>query len=207
MSHLPTAPFPGLRALLFDVFGTVVDWRSSVAREVEELATRIGRPIDGPAFADAWRAQYAPSMHRVRTGELPWLTLDQLHRRSLDAILPQFGLDPLTEEERAHLTRAWGRLQPWPDAVSGLSRLKRAFVIAPLSNGNLSLMIALARYAQLPWDCVLGAELARHYKPDPAVYQCALDLLDPAPGVRFGRYPRADGARGRRLGQRLQRPR
>jgi 2-haloacid dehalogenase len=170
-----------VKALVFDVFGTVVDWRTSVASQVEELASRKGRKIDGAAFADAWRAQYAPSMNRVRTGELPWTTLDQLHRASLDRLLPDFGFSALSEAEIDSLNRAWHRLRPWPDSVAGLTRLKRRFIIAPLSNGNISLMTNMAKYAGLPWDCILGAELARHYKPDAEVYQSAVDFLDVAP--------------------------
>lgn len=167
-----------VKALVFDVFGTVVDWRTSVAGQVEELARRKGLKVDGAAFADAWRAQYAPSMNRVRTGELPWTTLDQLHRLTLDRLLPDFGFTGLGEAEIENLNRAWHRLHPWPDAVAGLTRLKRKFIIAPLSNGNIALMTNMARYAGLPWDCILGAELARHYKPDPEVYQSAADFLD-----------------------------
>jgi 2-haloacid dehalogenase len=167
-----------IKALVFDVFGTVVDWRTSVANEVEQLAKRKGVRVDGVAFADAWRAQYGPSMNRVRTGEMPWTTLDQLHRMSLDRLLPDFGFGGLSEAETESLNRAWHRLRPWPDAVAGLTRLKGKFTIAPLSNGNISLMTALAKFGGLPWDCILGAELARHYKPDPEVYRSAADFLD-----------------------------
>lgn len=170
--------FASVKALVFDVFGTVVDWRTSVAREVDALARRKGLKVDGPAFADAWRAQYGPSMNRVRTGDLPWTKLDQLHRQSLDRLLPEFGLTGLSEAETDNLNKAWHRLTPWPDAVAGLARLKRKFIIAPLSNGNVSLITNMAKNAGLPWDCVLGAELARHYKPDREVYQSAADFLD-----------------------------
>jgi 2-haloacid dehalogenase len=137
--------------------------------------------IDGAAFADTWRAQYAPSMNRVRTGELPWTTLDQLHRMVLDRLLPEFGLKGLSEAETVSLNKAWHRLRPWPDAVQGLTRLKRKFIIAPLSNGNIALMTDMAKYSGLPWDVILGAELARHYKPDPEVYQSAARFLDLEP--------------------------
>jgi len=167
-----------VKALVFDVFGTVVDWRTSIAAQVEELAKRKGVELDGAAFADAWRAQYGPSMNRVRTGDLPWTTLDQLHRMSLDHLLPEFGLTGLEEAEKASLNKAWHRLRPWPDAVQGLARLKRHFIIAPLSNGNIALMTDMAKHAGLPWDCILGAELARHYKPDPEVYRSAAEFLD-----------------------------
>jgi 2-haloacid dehalogenase len=175
------ASFASVKALVFDVFGTVVDWRTSVASQVEALARRKGREVDGAAFADAWRAQYAPSMNRVRTGDLPWTTLDQLHRMTLERLLPDFGFSGLSPAEADALNKAWHRLPPWPDAVAGLMRLKRKFIIAPLSNGNISLMTDMAKHAGLPWDCILGAELARHYKPDPEVYQSAADFLDVSP--------------------------
>jgi 2-haloacid dehalogenase len=171
-------PLASVKALVFDVFGTVVDWRTSVANEVVALAKRKGLTVDGAAFADAWRAGYAPSMNRVRTGELPWTKLDRLHRMTLDRILIDFGISKLSEAETDALNRAWHRLRPWPDAVAGLTRLKKKFIIAPLSNGNISLMTDLAKHSGLPWDCILGAELVRHYKPDPEVYRSAADLLD-----------------------------
>jgi 2-haloacid dehalogenase len=171
----------GVKALVFDVFGTVVDWRTSVAREVDALASAKGVKVDGAAFADAWRAQYAPSMQRVRTGELPWTKLDRLHRMILDRIVIDFGLTQLTEAEKQTLNRAWHRLQPWPDTVAGLTRLRKTFILAPLSNGNISLMADLARHAGLPWDCILGAELVRHYKPDHEVYESAPAFLDLEP--------------------------
>ena len=171
-----------VKALVFDTFGTVVDWRTSVAQEVDALAKRKGLAIDGAAFADAWRAGYGPSMNRVRTGELPWTTLDRLHRMTLDKLLVAFKVSGLSEAEIDGLNRAWHRLRPWPDAVAGLTRLKARFIIAPLSNGNISLMTDLAKHSGLPWDCILGAELARHYKPDREVYQSAADFLDLARG-------------------------
>jgi 2-haloacid dehalogenase len=167
-----------VRALVFDVFGTVVDWRTSVTREVQELAKRKGLTVDAAKFADAWRAGYGPGMNRVRTGELPWTRLDALHRMILEKILIDFGVTALSEAETDALNRAWHRLQPWPDAVGGLTRLKKRFIIAPLSNGNISLMTDLAKHSGLPWDCILGAELVRHYKPDREVYQSAADFLD-----------------------------
>jgi 2-haloacid dehalogenase len=185
-----------VKALVFDVFGTVVDWRTSVAREVEALAKRKGLTIDGTRFADAWRAGYAPSMNRVRTGELPWTKLDRLHRMTLDRLLVDFKLT-LSEAETDALNRAWHRLQPWSDSVPGLTRLKKRFTIAPLSNGNVSLMTDMAKHAGLPWDCVLGAELVRHYKPDHEVYQSAA-----GPGWKA----RSDGRRlGGSHGEGLQR--
>jgi 2-haloacid dehalogenase len=169
---------PTVKALVFDTFGTVVDWRTSVTQEVEQLARRKGLTVDGAKFADAWRAGYGPSMDRVRTGQLPWTKLDRLHRMTLDRILIDFGITGLSETETDALNRAWHRLRPWPDAVAGLTRLRKRFIIAPLSNGNISLMTDMAKHAGLPWDCILGAELARHYKPDREVYQSAADLLD-----------------------------
>ncbi|MSO82629.1 MAG: haloacid dehalogenase type II [Acidobacteria bacterium] len=174
-------PVASVKALVFDTFGTVVDWRTSVTQEVEALAKRKGWAVDGAKFADAWRAGYRPSMERVRTGELPWTTLDRLHRMTLDKILIDFGIAGLAEAETDALNRAWHRLRPWPDAVAGLTRLKKRFIIAPLSNGNISLMTDLAKHSGLPWDCILGAELARHYKPDREVYQSAADILDLTP--------------------------
>ena len=171
--------FSRVKALVFDTFGTVVDWRSSVTQQVQELATRKGLQVDAVKFADTWRAGYRPAMDRVRTGQLPWTKLDRLHRMILDTLLVDFGLaGRLSESEVEALNRAWHRLRPWPDSVSGLTRLKKKFIIAPLSNGNISLMTELAKFAGLPWDCILGAELARHYKPDREVYQSAADFLD-----------------------------
>ena len=168
-------------ALVFDVFGTVVDWRGSIVREGRRLSREQGLRVDWPAFADAWRAGYRPAMDRVRRGELPWINIDGLHRRILDELIPRFGLDGLSEAERDHLNRVWHRLRPWPDAVAGLRRLKRRYVIATLSNGNVSLLVDMAKAARLPWDAVLSAELFGHYKPDPEAYQGAARLLGVAP--------------------------
>lgn len=171
--------FSRVKALVFDTFGTVVDWRTSVSQQVQELASRKGLTIDGIKFADTWRGGYQPAMNRVRTGELPWTKLDRLHRMILDKLLVDFGIaGRLSESEVDTLNHAWHRLRPWPDSVSGLTRLKKKFIIAPLSNGNISLMTELAKFGGLPWDCILGAELARHYKPDREVYQSAADFLD-----------------------------
>jgi 2-haloacid dehalogenase len=169
--------FMSVKALVFDTFGTVVDWRTSVTQEVEQLAKKKGFKVDAAKFADAWRAGYGPSMNRVRTGELPWTRLDALHRMILDKILVDFAITGLSESEIDTLNHAWHRLRPWPDSVSGLTRLKKRFIIAPLSNGNIALMTDLAKHAGLPWDCILGAELVRHYKPDAEVYQSAADFL------------------------------
>jgi 2-haloacid dehalogenase len=177
----PNLQLASVKALVFDVFGTVVDWRTSVTREVEALAKRKGLTVDGATFADSWRAGYGPSMNRVRSGELPWTKLDGLHRMILDKILLDFGIRGLSDAETDTLNRVWHRLQPWPDAVGGLTRLKKHFIIAPLSNGNISLMTDLSKHSGLPWDCILGAELVRHYKPDHEVYQSAADILDLKP--------------------------
>jgi len=179
----PDPRFASVKALVFDVFGTVVDWRTSVTRDVQELAVRKHVTVDAAKFADAWRAGYGPSMNRVRTGELPWTKLDALHRMILDKILIDFGFVGLSEAETEVLNHTWHRLQPWPDTVGGLTRLKKKFIIAPLSNGNIALMTDLARHSGLPWDCILGAELVRHYKPDREVYQSAADFLDLKPSA------------------------
>jgi len=171
-----------IKALVHDVFGTVVDWRSSIMREMEALGRAKGIEGDWARFADAWRAGYRPAMNRVRTGELPWTRLDALHRMTLDRILVDFGMTSLTEAEKDALNHAWHRLKPWPDSIAGLTRLRKKFIIAPLSNGNISLMTDMAKHAGLPWDCILGAELVRHYKPDREVYQSAADFLGLQPG-------------------------
>lgn len=172
---------PPVRALIFDVFGTVVDWRGSVIREGEELGRKKNLDVDWPAFADEWRGRYAPSMDRVRRGELPWTNLDALHRASLEELLEEFGIEGLTEEEIDHLNKAWHRLDPWPDSVAGLARLKERYVISTFSNGNVALLIDMAKRAGLPWDLILSAELVKHYKPDPETYLMAPSFLDLRP--------------------------
>ena len=169
-----------IRALVFDVFGTVVDWRGGVIRDGAALSAAKGIAVDWPAFADAWRAGYQPAMQRARAGEIAWTNIDGLHRNILDELLPRFGLEALTEDERDHLNRVWHRLDPWPDVLAGLRRLKSRFTISTLSNGNVSLLVDMAKHGRLPWDCVLSAELFQHYKPDPEVYVGAARLL----GVR-----------------------
>lgn len=168
----------GVKALIFDVFGTVVDWRGSVIREGEELGREKNLDIDWAAFADEWRGRYAPSMDRVRRGELPWTNLDALHRASLEELLEEFGIEGLTEEEIDHLNKVWHRLDPWPDSVAGLARLKERYVISTFSNGNVALLTDMAKRAGLPWDLILSAELVKHYKPDPETYLMASNLLD-----------------------------
>ncbi len=170
--------FEDIQAIAFDVFGTIVNWRSSVIREGEELGLKKGLDVDWPAFADAWRGRYKPSMDKVRSGEQPWKTLDTLHRASLEELLVEFGIEGLTEEEKDHLNKVWHRLDPWRDSVSGLTRLKRRYVICTLSNGNIALLTNMAKRASLPWDLILSAELVRHYKPDPETYLMVPNLLD-----------------------------
>ncbi len=170
-----------IKALTFDVFGTVVDWRTGIVREGEALGRARGVAVDWTAFADAWRGRYAPSMDRVRRGELPWTRLDDLHRMSLEQLLADFSVAGLDDGDIDRFNRAWHRLDPWPDVVEGLTRLKRRFVLATLSNGNVALLVDMAKRAGLPWDAILGAEVARHYKPDPEAYLVTADLLGLAP--------------------------
>ncbi|MFN3003979.1 haloacid dehalogenase type II [Mycolicibacterium wolinskyi] len=169
-----------MKAVAFDVFGTVVDWRSSIIAELETFGKNQGLQRDWPAFADNWRAGYAPAMDRVRRGELPWTRIDDLHRSILVDLLDGAGIR-IADGEIDHLNRAWHRLDPWPDSVAGLTRLKERFVITTLSNGNVSLLTNMAKHAGLPWDCVISAELFRHYKPDPEAYLGCAELLDVAP--------------------------
>ena len=171
-----------VRALTFDVFGTVVDWRRSVIAEGVALGARTGLQAEWAALADAWRKGYFASMARVAHGELAWDTIDALHRQVLDHLLPQHGLQALAEADRDHFNTVWHRLAPWPDTVAGLTRLKQRLTISTLSNGNLSLLVAMAKHAGLPWDAVLSAELFGRFKPDPAVYLGAARLLGLAPG-------------------------
>jgi 2-haloacid dehalogenase len=170
-----------VKALTFDVFGTVVDWRSSITEEGRALGRRKGIDADWVAFADAWRGKYQPSLSRVRNGQTPWTKLDDLHRASLNELLGELGIAGLSEDEIADLNFAWHRLQPWPDSVDGLLRLKQKYILATLSNGNVALMVNMAKNAGLPWDAILGAEVARHYKPQPQCYLTAAELLGLAP--------------------------
>lgn len=175
-------PFPDVKLLVFDTFGTVVDWRSAVIAEGEQLSKAKKLKIDWPAFADEWRGAYGPSMNKVRSGELPWTKLDVLHRMSLDTLLGRHGIaDAMTEAERTQFNRVWHRGRPWPDSVPGLTRLKTRFIIAPLSNGNIGLLTNMAKAGGLPWDCILGAELVRHYKPDPETYLSPVEFFDLTP--------------------------
>jgi 2-haloacid dehalogenase len=168
------------RVLLFDVFGTVVDWRGTVSREATAFLEQHGASrIDGAAFADAWRARYAPSMATVRRGERAFVRLDVLHRENLLATLPEFGLSAasIAAADIDAFNRVWHRLAPWPDAVAGLARLREAHIVAPLSNGNIALLIDLSRQAGLQWDAILGAEVVRAYKPAPEAYLRTVELL------------------------------
>lgn len=171
----------GIRALTFDVFGTVVDWRSGIAREGERLGREKGVSADWELFADRWRGLYQPTLGKVREGAMPWTKLDDLHRLSLLEVLGEFGLTGLSETELTELSHAWRRLEPWPDVVEGLTRLRTRFVLATLSNGNVALLVEMAKRAGLPWDAILGAEVARHYKPLPAAYLMTADLLSLQP--------------------------
>jgi 2-haloacid dehalogenase len=170
-----------IRAIVFDTFGTLVDWRTSLIDELTAFGAERDVAGDWTALVDAWRAAYAPSMDRVRGGELPWTKLDALHRASLDALVAQFGITGLTEADLQHINLGWHRLKPWPDVVAGLHRLHERHILGPLSNGNVALLIDLARHAGLPFDMVFSAEVFGHYKPDPETYlgACRLLSLDP----------------------------
>jgi 2-haloacid dehalogenase len=169
-----------VKALVFDVFGTVVDWRGSIIAEGRTLGRKKKIDLDWEAFADAWRAGYAPAMDRVRRGELPWASIDVLHQMILSELLAKHRIERLSEREKDDLNRVWHRLKPWPDSVKGLARLKKRYTVATLSNGNMALLVNMAKHGGLPWDCVLSAELFHHYKPDREVYLGAARLL----GVR-----------------------
>ena len=170
-----------VEALFFDVFGTLMDWRTSIAREAERLLAPLGHKLDWLGFADAWRGEYQPGMEEVRAGRIPFSKLDVLHRHNLERILPRFGLTGLSEDTRRDLNLAWHRLDTWEDVPAGLARLKQSFKIAPVSNGNISLMVDLARRNNLPWDAILGSEIAGDYKPKPRVYLAACEALDLPP--------------------------
>ncbi|MGH8699847.1 MAG: haloacid dehalogenase type II, partial [Burkholderiales bacterium] len=171
----------GIRALVFDVFGTVVDWHGSVAREVRALAREKRLRVNAAKFAKAWRAGYRPAMDRVLRGEAPFEKIDVIHRAILEDVLKQFKVATLTEEEKAHLNLVWHRLKPWPDSVRGLKRLKSKFIIATLSNGNTSLLVNMAKHGGLPWDCVFSSDTFKLFKPDPGMYHGAAGMLDLKP--------------------------
>jgi len=178
---MAAADLTRIKALAFDVFGTVVDYRATIVAEGEALNRELGLAVDWAAFADAWRGAYRPNMDRVARGDLPWTNLDTLHRLALDDLLPRFGLTTLSEEQKRRLNLVWHRLRPWPDAVEGLTRLRVKYILATLSNGNVALLVEMARYAGLPWDCVLSAELVEAYKPDPRTYAMTWRLLGVQP--------------------------
>jgi 2-haloacid dehalogenase len=174
-------PAVSVKALVFDTFGTVVDWRGSIIEEGKVWEKTKGITVDWARFADRWREGYAPSMDMVRKGEMPWTNLDHLHRALLEDLLREFHIEGLSEEEKDHWNRVWHRLRPWPDSVAGLTRLKKKYTIAPLSNGNVALLADMAKHAGIPWDLILSAELARHYKPDREAYLTAASLLELKP--------------------------
>lgn len=191
--HTPSVA--DVQVLAFDVFGTVVDWHGGIVRDVHALAPGV----DANAFALAWREGYRPAMARVMRGEQGWTLIDALHRQILDEILPRFGLAHLDEAQRTHLNRAWHRLDPWPESVEGLTRLKARFTITTLSNGNIGLLTNMAKRAGLPWDCVLSAEVFRAYKPDPAAYLGVAGVFDLEPAqvmLVAAHHDDLDGARG-----------
>jgi 2-haloacid dehalogenase len=170
-----------VRAMFFDVFGTLVDWRTGVAREAERALRPLGYNLDWTAFADAWRGEYQPGMEEVRSGRIPFSKLVVLHRSNLERFMPRFGMRNLPDEVLRDLTLAWHRLDAWPDVPAALKRLRKKFLLAPVSNGNISLMVDLARRNDFPWDAILGAEVAGDYKPMPRVYLAACEALDLAP--------------------------
>jgi 2-haloacid dehalogenase len=190
-----------VRALVFDVFGSVVDWRTSLIDDLTAFGRERGIEADWVRLVDEWRAGYAPSMDRVRKGEVPWTRLDDLHRQTLDRLIDELGISGLGEADRVHLNLGWHRLKPWPDSVAGLTRLKRRFIIAPLSNGNVSLLLEMGKQAGLPWDMILGSDLFRHFKPDPETYLGAAALLDLQPAqVMLCAAHNGDLAAARRFG-------
>jgi len=178
----PVRDISAVRALTFDVFGTVVDWRSSIIRECSVLGKSKGVEADWEKFADSWRGGYAPAMNMVRTGELPWMSIDSLHRMVLERLLDEYGIEGLSESEKDYLNRAWHRLKPWPDSIEGIERIRKRFIAATLSNGNISLLVDMAKHSGITWDCVLSSELSGHYKPDREVYLTAAGLLGLEPG-------------------------
>jgi 2-haloacid dehalogenase len=201
-----TATFDPLavRAMIFDTFGTVVDWRGSIIAEGERYwKPKRGLDLDWAAFAVAWRGKYAPFMNKVRSGELPWTKLDDLHRLALDEVLAELGVSSLSDADKQELNFVWHRLNAWPDAPAGLARLKSRYLIAPLSNGNLSLLTEMAKFAGLPWDCILGCDLFQHYKPDPETYLGAVAILGLRPDqVMMTAAHTGDLEAARRLGLR-----
>ena len=180
-AQTPPNALAQVKACVFDTFGTVVDWRGSIIEEGKAWGKAKGLTVDWAHFADRWRAGYAPAMDKVRKGEMPWTNLDHLHRALLEDLLKEFHIDGLSEAEKDDWNRVWHRLKPWPDSVAGLTRLKKKFTISPLSNGNVALLADMAKHAGLPWDLILSAELAKHYKPDREAYLTAVSLLELKP--------------------------
>jgi len=170
-----------VKALFFDTFGTLTDWRTSIAREAEAALRPRGYSLDWPAFADAWRGEYQGAMEEVRSGRRPYCKLDVLHRSNLEIVLKRFGVTTLSEDELQNLNMAWHRLDAWPDVPAGLARLKRSYLLAPVSNGNISLMVDLARRNNFTWDTILGADIAKDFKPKPRVYLASADAFDLPP--------------------------
>ena len=170
-----------IKAIVFDTFGTVMDWRKSIVADFRSFGERSGLDVDWEAFVDAWKTAYRPGMDAVRMGKWPWTRVDRIYRVKLDEMLPKYGLGGLSEEQKVYLNRVWHRLRPWPDSVAGLGRLKQRYVIAPLSNSDLDCLVNMAKHALLPWDVILCAELFRHYKPDPEIYLGAIALLNVHP--------------------------
>jgi 2-haloacid dehalogenase len=170
-----------VKALFYDVFGTLVDFRTSIAREAEAILKPCGYALDWPDFADTWRGEYQPALEEVRAGRRAYCKLDILHRQNLETVLQRFGVTGLGEDEKTNLNLAWHRLDAWPDVPPGLARLKRKFWLAPLSNGNISLMVDLARRNHFPWDAILGADIAQDFKPKPRVYLAAAAAFDLKP--------------------------
>jgi len=188
-------------AIVFDTFGSVVDWRGSLITELTAFGNQRGINADWTALVDAWRASYQPSMNRVRTGEQPWTVLDDLHRASLNRLVEQFAIRGLSEADMRHINFAWHRLKPWPDSVMGLARLKRKFIIGPLSNGNVALLTNMAKHAGIPWDVIFGSDLFQHFKPDPETYLGVAKLLGLEPGqVMMGAAHNNDLAAARKCG-------
>jgi len=187
--------------IVFDTFGTVVDWRGSLIADLTAYGRTRGVTADWPALVDAWRAAYRPSMDRVRKGEVPWTKLDDLHRGSLDRLVADFGIKGLTEDDLVHINLGWHRLNGWPDAIPGLTRLKKKFIIGPLSNGNVSLLLNMAKHAGIPWDMIFGSDLFRHFKPDPETYLGVAEMMGLEPGqVMLGAAHNNDLASARKCG-------
>lgn len=187
--------------IVFDTFGTVVDWRGSLIADLTAYGRTRGVTADWPALVDAWRAAYRPSMDRVRKGEVPWTKLDDLHRGSLDRLVADFGIKGLTEDDLVHINLGWHRLNGWPDAIPGLTRLKKKFIIGPLSNGNVSLLLNMAKHAGIPWDMIFGSDLFRHFKPDPETYLGVAEMMGLDPGqVMLGAAHNNDLASARKCG-------